>query len=87
MIRLTVEILPAGAPRREREIAGVVEISNDETALGALGNYDIVATRKGHRRRRPRAHARIEGFPRDDGDVWTLVREALGALDRKDGIE
>lgn len=86
MIRVTVEILPAGGPKREREIAGVVEISNDETRHGPLGNYDIVATRQG-RRRRPRQHARVEGFPREGSDVWSLLREALGALDREDGIE
>jgi hypothetical protein len=86
VIRVTVEILPAGAPRRERELAGVVESSNDETGLGEIGNYDVVATRQS-RRRRPRAQARVEGFPRLDRDVWQLVREALSALDREDGIE
>jgi hypothetical protein len=86
VIRVTVEILPAGAPRRERELAGVVEISNDETAHGTLGNYNIVATRQG-RGRRARQHARVEGFPREGSDVWSLLREALSALDREDGIE
>jgi hypothetical protein len=86
MIRITVEILPAGAPRRERELAGVIEITNDETDHGEMGNYDIVATRQG-RGRRSRARARVERFPRQGRDVWSLLREALGALDREDGIE
>ena len=74
MLRITVELISAVDPTRSREL-GRLDISNDGTGDGAIGNYDAIL----HAEYTPPAGriARVEGFRRTKQSVWSLVGAAL----------
>jgi len=89
MIRVVVSCFPADMSAPEE--MGVVEITSDEpvgegSSDKPVGNYSIWAQRNSPRnpRRKRQIRAHLEGFNQHEGDVWTLLREVLAALDKKD---
>lgn len=74
MIRVTIELISAVNPARNREL-GRLDIANDGTGNGTIGNYDAIL----HAEYTPPAGrvARVEGFRRTKQSVWSLVGAAL----------
>ena len=72
MIRVTVELLSAIHPSRNRRL-GSLDIANDGTGARTLRNY--VATFRGPAGR-PGKTGRVTGYPADQVAVWNLIRRA-----------
>lgn len=69
MLRVTVEIVPFG-DEEEKQLLGTMEIINDGSGDGRIGNYII---------RRDDAVAAVHDYPRKAG-FWELTRQALNKL-------
>jgi len=78
MIRVTVELLSAISPARNR-VLGVMNIANDgvtssETG-GKRGSYNFII--RGKRKDRALREGRVENYPRKSALVWVLLYRAL----------
>jgi hypothetical protein len=72
MIRITAELIPGGdAKSPRRRVLGTIDIANDGSGDGEIGNYDgtLHAEYTGPNGR----PGRITGFRRQRQSVWTLV--------------
>jgi len=72
MIRVTVELLSAIHPSRNRRL-GTLDIANDGSGGKTLRNYN--ATFRGPRGR-PGKQGRIVGYPAEQVAIWNLIRRA-----------
>lgn len=77
MIRVTVELLSAISPTRNR-VLGVMHIANDgvtsrETS-GKRGSYDFAIFGK---RQQVLRQGRVEDYPRKSALIWVLLHRAL----------
>ena len=88
MLRVTIEIIPGGIG--EPKHLGTIEIANDGTGTGDVGNYNAKLSKFG----RPKAawrNARVEGFERRRLGAYDLLfrvlRHAVGGrnVPRKKG--
>jgi hypothetical protein len=87
VIRVTMEIVPKGDEKR-KFVAGVLEITNDETGSPGngvgVGNYDLKITgpvQDGDSTSLNEfwSRGRLEGFHRPRG-WWSCIKEALNKL-------
>jgi hypothetical protein len=72
MIRITVELVSANGPHRDRRL-GQMYILNDGTGKLTLRNYDVVTYGKGGGTGR---RGKIVGHPSAKVSIWNLIRKA-----------
>ena len=77
MIRVTIELLPAGNESRKRHL-GTVDIANDGTGTRGLGNYNVRLSRRGNPDSTWKTE-RINGFRRLKFGAYELLLLALAA--------
>lgn len=77
MIRVTVELISAVDPSRNRQL-GVLEIVNDGTGTAEVCDYD--ATLRAEYTPPAGRRCRVLGFRRQRQSVWSLVGAALKAM-------
>ena len=77
MIRVTVELISAVSPDRNR-VLGTMEIANDGSGYATVGNYNATL----HAEYTPEAgrKTRVLGFNRQRQSVWSLIGAALKAM-------
>lgn len=78
MIRVTVELISAISPSRNR-VLGVMSIANDgvtsQETGGKRGSYNFII--RGKRKDRAIRQGRVEDYPRKSAIVWVLLLRAL----------
>ena len=70
MIRVTVELFPAGSEEHKRRI-GLIDIINNGTGSGKVGNYDVSFHGIGGE------EFKLENFPRSKKNFWDLITAVL----------
>jgi len=78
MIRITVELLPAGSEKLKRHL-GTAEISNDGTGSHAVGNYDVRLSKWGAPGTTWK-RGKVMDFYRRRRGPWDLLYLALRAI-------
>lgn len=78
MIRVTVELISAISPARNR-VLGVMHIANDGVTSretdGKRGSYNFII--RGKRKDRVLREGRVEDYPRKSALIWVLLHRAL----------
>jgi len=77
MIRITIELIPAGSPEYKQHL-GTAEISNDGTGDAIISDYDVFLSKWG----KPKVawkRAKVMGFNRRKRGPWDLLYLALQA--------
>lgn len=75
MIRITIELLPHGYEEKKTIIA-TGKIVNDGTGSVSIGNYKYELELY----KQSWNHGEIKGFPRQEKNIWQLLREVLSSI-------
>ncbi len=77
MIRVTIELVPYGIGKPE--LLHVLDIANDGTGMGYVGQYKARRSREGHTTEltQPWDERVVVGFPRTRKNVLHLLHEVL----------
>lgn len=78
MIRVTIELISANGPERNR-ILGIAEIHNDGSSLNpeSIGHYNFTLGKMAPKEREVWKRGRVVGFPRKGRGAWDLLYRVL----------
>lgn len=78
MLRITIDILPKGDPKRARHMGTGTIALTGASEDGTLGSYDVMLSKWG-KPKRAWKKGKVDNFPRIKQGPWDLLLWALAA--------